>query len=142
MLYLIKKQFIKKLNLYLKNKIMIYNILDNSVKAPTIDRLGYSLDLYSPDNYLIKKGAVINIPSGISLNIPEGYVGMLLPAGELAFKYSCSCPAELIPTGFTREITISLVQPSTETLYLSKGQKIAQVIFIPALNLNRLYGSL
>ncbi len=121
---------------------MLFNIINTTITKPTIDALGYSLDLYSPDNYLIKKDAIVNIPSGISLNIPEGYIAMLLPSGKLAFNYSCSCPATFIPSGYKKEITISLIQPSMEELYIDKHQKIAQVIFLPALNLNRNYGQI
>lgn len=121
---------------------MLFNILNNAIKKPALDALGYSLDLFSPDNYLIKKNAIVNIPSGISLNIPEGYVAMLIPSGNLAFNYSCSCPATFIPSGYKNEITISLVQPSMEELHLDKNQKIAQIIFLPALNLTRNYGQM
>lgn len=120
---------------------LLFNILNTTIKVPTFDSLGYSLDLYSPDNYLIKKDCIVNIPSGISLNIPEGYVGMLLPSGKLALNYNVTCPAGFIPYGYTKEITLSLHQPSIDVLHIDRNQHLAQIIFIPALNIKKIYGN-
>jgi dUTPase len=108
----------------------------SGVKYPTVDSRGYSIDLYSPSDYRIKKDAIINIDSGVSFNIPENHVGMLYPTASLALNLGFNTLAALIPHGYTDSITISLSQHSVEELYLSKNQHIAQLIIVPALKIN------
>lgn len=114
----------------------IINIINTSVKVPDVDSRGYSIDLYSPSDFLIKRDSIVSINSGISLNIPEGYMALLLPTAKLSLNSGFHVLASFIPCTYTNEILISLSQHSLDSMVIEKNQHIAQLVLIPVLKIN------
>lgn len=103
------------------------------VKHPTVDSKGYSIDLYSPGTFRMEGTATANIPSGVHLTVPEGYVASIHPIAKLAFDSGFSCPAQIIPPNFKEQLTINLVHNRKDTfIVIEKDEKIAQIVITPA----------
>ncbi len=119
--------------IYIKDLV---NLLNKEVKQPTVDARSYSIDLYSPDNYVVKRDAIVTVNSGISLNIPEGFMALLLPPAKLALNSGFHVLASSIPCTYTNEILISLSQHSVDSLVIEKNQHIVQIVFFPVLKIN------
>lgn len=70
------------------------------------------------------------IPTGLFLEIPEGYEAQLRPRSGLAFKHGISLPntPATIDSDYRGEIKIALINLSNEVFIVKNGERIAQMI--------------
>lgn len=116
-----------------------FKVLNTNIKTPTIDSKGYSLDIYSPDNFMIKKGAIAAVNSGISLTIPEGHVALVVPTTKLSIQSGIHILASFIPCTYVDEILLNFTQHSSEVIHIEKDQHLVQIIFVKAFNFHATY---
>lgn len=71
------------------------------------------------------------IPTGLFMEIPEGYEGQVRPRSGLAIKHGLTClnSPGTVDSDYRGEIKIILINLSTETHTLQTGDRIAQMIF-------------
>ncbi|MEK7496213.1 MAG: dUTP diphosphatase [Patescibacteria group bacterium] len=108
-------------------KIKILKIKD--VKTPTYanhDDAG--LDLYSAENFVLKPGERRAIETGVKMEIPEGYVGLVWDKSGLAVNDGIKTMAGVVDAGYRGEIKIVLINLSNQNFEIKKGQKIAQML--------------
>ena len=86
------------------------------------------LDLSSLKNYSIKPSEKILIETGISLEIPEGFVGLIWDRSGLAAKHSLHCLAGVIDSNYRGEIKIVLINLGKETYEIERGNRVAQLL--------------
>lgn len=102
--------------------------LDISAKTPT--RAHYTdagLDLYANEDALLINQAVVG--TGISINIPKGYVGLVWPRSGLSVKENIDVLAGVIDSGYTGEVKVVLSRNKPLPSYeIKKGDKIAQIL--------------
>lgn len=89
-------------------------------------------DLYAvePEDVEIKPGQVVAIQTGIALEIPYGYVGLIHPRSGLAGKKAitvANAPGT-VDSGYRGEILVLLTNIGTETQVISHGDRIAQLV--------------
>ena len=91
------------------------------------------VDLCSMKYCIIKPGELAVIPTGIRLEIPEGYEGQIRPRSGLALNHRIVIPNTpgTIDSDYRGEIMIMLLNMGTEPFSLSFGDRIAQVVFVP-----------
>ena len=73
------------------------------------------------------------IPTGLSMSIPEGYVGIVAARSGLACKkgIALSNGIGVIDSDYRGEIGVSLHNTSSEPFTVEKGERIAQMMFMP-----------
>ena len=73
------------------------------------------------------------IPTGLSMSIPEGYVGIVAARSGLACKkgVALSNGIGVIDSDYRGEIGVSLHNTSSEPFTVEKGERIAQMMFMP-----------
>ena len=92
-------------------------------------------DLRSVEDLSLKPGGRALARTGISVAIPEGYAGLVLPRSGLAAKHGVSLinAPGLIDSGYRGEIRVPLVNHDRETTFeVEAGMRIAQMIFVRA----------
>ncbi len=91
------------------------------------------VDLCSMKYCIIKPGELAVIPTGIKLEIPEGYEGQIRPRSGLALNHRIVIPNTpgTIDSDYRGEIMIMLLNMGTEPFSLSFGDRIAQLVFVP-----------
>src|SRR5829696_1322743 len=102
------------------------------VRAHTGDA-GY--DLRSVERVELAPGARALVKTGISVAIPEGYAGLVLPRSGLAVRHGISLvnTPGLIDSGYRGEILVSLINHDRENTFLvEQGARIAQLILVRA----------
>ena len=112
----------------------VKKLFDNAIlptKAHAGD-LGY--DLYAQAPMVIFPGEVGLIPTGISVQFPEGYGALLRDRSSVATKQYLFVVAGVIDNGYTGEIKIALYNGGGNTARISEGTKIAQMILVPTVN--------
>jgi dUTP pyrophosphatase len=97
-------------------------------KAHRDEDLGY--DLYSDEPVVLFSNTTKKISTGIIIEFPKGFGGIIKDRSSLA---SCMLTTSggVIDSGYRGEIFVLLTNNSFGTLYITKGQKIAQLILIP-----------
>lgn len=98
------------------------------------------LDLYLTEDIVVRSGMVAIASTGLSVEIPYGYVGLVHPRSGLAFKHGVTVvnAPGTIDHGYSGEIKVALtllawdVYPhrgaGQKSVYLSAGDRIAQLV--------------
>ena len=87
---------------------------------------------------IIEPGKTILIPTGLALEIPEGYAGLIYARSGLATKKGIA-PANkvsVIDSDYRGEIRIPLHNHSEEAVTIDVAERIAQIIFTPYLKVD------
>ena len=90
-------------------------------------------DLRSVENLSLPPGERALVGTGISVAIPAGYAGLVLPRSGLAAKHGISLvnTPGLIDSGYRGEIRIPLINHDRETTFeVEAGMRIAQIVFV------------
>jgi dUTP pyrophosphatase len=94
-------------------------------------------DLYAYDAAFVKFGEIVNISTGVCLEIPEGYVGIIRPRSGLTTKHGVDmCSSGVIDSDYRGVIKVGLTSVRPRDYYVGNGDRIAQIIFVPYLRDN------
>jgi dUTP pyrophosphatase len=92
-------------------------------------------DLRSVEDVSLPPGGRALVRTGISLAIPDGYAGLVLPRSGLAIKHGVA-PVNtpgLIDSGYRGEIMVPLINHDPrETFRVRRGMRIAQLVLTRA----------
>lgn len=89
------------------------------------------MDLHSCEDYILKPGERKLFGTGLSFQLPEGYVSLFWDKSGLAFKNGVTVLAGVIEHSYRGEYGVVLLNTSQENFEVKKGQKIAQVLIQP-----------
>ena len=106
-------------------------ILDEGAKMPTrahADDAG--LDLYSRENRVIFPHSSATFDTGVHIEIPRGYVGMIKSKSGLNVKYGLTSEG-VLDCGYTGSIRVKLYNHSYEAYTIAAGDKISQLVIMP-----------
>ena len=106
-------------------------ILDEGAKMPTrahADDAG--LDLYSRENRVIFPHSSATFDTGVHVEIPRGYVGMIKSKSGLNVKYGLTSEG-VLDCGYTGSIRVKLYNHSSEAYTVAAGDKISQLLVMP-----------
>lgn len=88
------------------------------------------LDLRTPIDILLHSGQSIVIDTGIHVEIPKGFVGMLKSKSGLNVKHGIVSEG-VIDHGYTGSIIAKLYNLSKEAHFFEAGDKITQLVIMP-----------
>ncbi len=92
-------------------------------------------DLCSVEKVTLKPGHRALVGTGISVAIPGGYAGLVLPRSGLAMRHGVSLvnTPGLIDSGYRGEIQVPLINHDREASFeVTPGMRIAQLVFVRA----------
>jgi dUTP pyrophosphatase len=72
------------------------------------------------------------IPCGIEMELPEGYVGLIRDRVGIVTKMGCHVVAGTFSPGYRGEVTIVMINFAEEAVVIEKGMRIAQMVVVPA----------
>ena len=90
-------------------------------------------DLYAAESVIILPHTTAKISTDIAIEIPAGYFGAVFARSGLATKQGLR-PANcvgVIDSDYRGPIIVALHNDSNETRFVSGGDRIAQLVFIP-----------
>lgn len=88
------------------------------------------LDLFSPVRQVIRANDWVSIDTGVHVEIPEGYVGMITSKSGLMVNEGITSRGT-IDCGYTGSIKAVLFNHSRKDYIVEKGQKITQLVIMP-----------
>jgi len=114
----------------LKNKMKIkIKKLNLNAKIPQYaHKEDGGFDLYTTENVCLFKGEYRVIPTGIAMNIPDGYVGLIWDKSGLATKKGLKVLGGVDDAGYTGEVFVGMINLGHEDHHFSAGEKVAQMI--------------
>ena len=90
------------------------------------------MDLRTPHLTYIPAGGYAIINTGVHIEIPQGYVGMLKSKSGLYMKQNLTSEG-VVDSGYNGSVVCKLVNHGHEPVQLPKGAKITQLVIIPIL---------
>lgn len=90
------------------------------------------LDLRTPVDAVIESYGDVEIDTGVAVQIPEGYVGLLLPKSGLNVNYGVWGEG-VIDAGYTGTIHAKLYNQSGRYHKFERGDKIIQLVVVPCM---------
>lgn len=100
--------------------------------VPTYSKFGDAgADLYSTETVTIEPQEVIPVQTGIAIEIPYGYVGLIHPRSGLTAKKTltvANAPGT-VDAGYRGEILVLLTNFGRVAQTINKGDRIAQLVF-------------
>jgi dUTP pyrophosphatase len=109
--------------------------LDPDLAVPAYAREGDAgADLVArEDHELAPGGGRARVSTGVSVAIPAGYAGFVLPRSGLALRHGVTClnTPGLIDAGYRGELQVLLVNTDpTEPFTVKRGERIAQLVIL------------
>lgn len=104
--------------------------LHPDAKIPVAAKLGdVAFDLCSVIDYDLQPKTRFPIPTGLAMEIPEGYEGQVRPRSGLAMRNGITTlnTPGTIDSGYRGEVKVILVNHGEETFHIEKGMRIAQL---------------
>jgi dUTP pyrophosphatase len=89
------------------------------------------MDLYSVEDTIIKAGERAIVGTGLSIELPEGYVSLIWDKSGVAAKNGIKTMAGVLEHTYRGEYKIVMFNTSKDNFEIKKGQKIAQVLIQP-----------
>ena len=90
------------------------------------------LDLYCPFHIKVPADSQKKIPLGIAVEIPQGYMGLLVPRSSMSktpLRYANS--VGIIDADYRGELSIAYENISCSDYTIFRGDRIAQLIIVP-----------
>lgn len=113
-------------------KPQIYLLSENAT-LPTKGTQGSAgFDLYAPERVDIPAGCSYLVGTGLQIKAPDGWFGQINPRSSMAVK-RIRVGARVIDSDYTGEVKINLHNDSDENYEIRKGDRIAQIVFLPCL---------
>lgn len=115
--------------------------LDDRATVPTYGSLSAAgADLYAlcEGELTILPGQTVLVHTGISLELPEGYAGLIYARSGLASKRGLA-PANkvgVVDADYRGEIMVALHNHSSEAQKIASGERIAQLVVTPFLRVD------
>ncbi len=85
------------------------------------------IDLYAAETQHIPAHSTAIVPSGVTIEIPAGYVGLVKPKSRNDHLLG----AGVVDAGYQGEILIKVVNPFSRPLEIRAGDAIGQMLILP-----------
>jgi len=120
-------------------KIQIKKLSENAIIPTRASAGAAGYDLYSTEDCILNPGERHLFKTNLSIQIPPGYYGRIAPRSGLALKQGIDVLAGVIDEDYAGDVGVillntAIIPTSLEiypyySLYVRKGDRIAQIIF-------------
>lgn len=112
------------------NHVVFIKYLHKNGKIPTkVNSNDAGFDLYANIDTVIPPKQRKTVSTGIALQMPEHFAGLIWPRSGLSVKQGIDVLAGVIDSGYRGEIMVCLYNTSDENVIINTGDRIAQIIF-------------
>jgi len=94
--------------------IKFQKILDEAIIPHYAHQGDAGMDVFSAEDAVIKSGEIKSIKTGVKMEMPERFVGLVWDKSGLAFKNGIKTMAGVIDSGYRGEIGIVLANLSDQ----------------------------
>lgn len=87
-------------------------------------------DVYCMNDYQLLPGETIKLPLGFGLELPDGYMGLIMPRSSLSSQ-GITCELPPIDSGYRGEIHAIVTNNSNQKFQFIKNSRIGQLVILP-----------
>ena len=114
--------------------LKIKKISENAVTPARGSKDAAGFDLYCAESSIVEilPGSTVKIRTGIQMEIPDGYVGLIFARSGIAVKKGLR-PANavgVIDSDYRGEIIVALYNDSSEVQYVETRDRVAQLVLV------------
>ena len=104
----------------------------NGMKLPEYAHQGDAgFDLYASDNFVLEPMEKKLVTTGVKIEIPEGYVGLMWDKSGKALHHQLHCLAGVIDSSYRGELKVVMINLGKESFTFEKHAKVAQLLIQP-----------
>ena len=99
----------------------------------TAGAAGMDLHAAIDEDVVIAPGAIVLVPTGFAIAVPDGFEAQVRPRSGLAVKHGISLPntPATIDSDYRGEIRVPLINLGREAFLVTRGMRIAQLVVAP-----------
>jgi dUTP pyrophosphatase len=115
-------------------EVAVHRLRDDAVLPSQAYEGDAGLDLAACEEAVLDPGERTTVPTGIAVEIPEGYAGFVQPRSGLAARHGIGVVNSpgLIDSGYRGEIRVVLLNTDARTPFtVEPGMRIAQLVIAP-----------
>jgi len=103
--------------------------LHPDAQLPTYGRAGDAgMDLYALHDTTVAPGETAHIKTGLAMEIPEGYAGLVWDKSGLSFKHGIKVIGGVLDSNYRGEIVLGVINLGKEPYTFLKGHKVSQML--------------
>lgn len=103
--------------------------LHPDAQIPNIAHVGDAgCDLFAVESLILKPGERGQVSTGIAMEIPLGYVGLIWDKSGVSHKGGIKTLGGVIDSGYRGEFLIGVINLGQEAYTFEKGNKVAQLL--------------
>ena len=91
-------------------------------------------DLYATESILMDAGRHAVFGTGISMELEDGYFGLIKPRSGLASRYGLDVLGGVVDSDYRGEVKVILINHAPFSVEMKEGDRIAQLIVVPHLS--------
>ena len=120
----------------MSKNIQIKLLINEALVPKKQHELDIGYDLASVENTTLLSKQVTLVRTGLSISLPAGVAGFVVPRSGLATKHQITLinSPGLIDPGYTGEILIPLINHSDVNYNISKQERVAQLVLVNSHN--------
>ena len=108
--------------------IQIKQLSPNATLPTRTHTTDAGLDIYAAEDTMVTHTHATIIPTGIAVNIPEGYEGTIRPRSGKSVKTNLRVVLGTIDAGYNAEIGVIADALDRSNYLVKRGEKIAQLV--------------
>lgn len=108
--------------------IQFLKLNEDAIIPTRANRYDVGFDFYTTHEFELNSKESAHVETGIALQIPLGFAGIIKPRSGLAFKHSVDILGGVLDPGFEGEVKIALINHGKTDLKFLKGDRVAQLI--------------
>lgn len=85
-------------------------------------------DLFAVESVTLNPGERGQVPTGLALAVPQGFVGLIWDKSGVSHKGGIKTLGGVIDSGYRGEIQVGVINLSSESYTFEKGHKVAQML--------------
>ena len=103
--------------------------LDPAAKAPAYAHPGDAgMDFFALERTVFKPGERKVVRTGIAMEIPEGYAGLIWDKGGISIREGLKSIGGVFDAGYRGEVLIGMINLSSQEYVFEAGHKVAQML--------------
>lgn len=134
-IYIRKNVFVNRLYILARRNTLYFCMilkikkLKDGAKVPACAHPGDAgFDLFAVEEVAIHAGKRVLVGTGIALEVPDGFVGLIWDKSGLATTHGLKTLGGVIDAGYRGEIKVGIINLSAEDYTIGAGYKVAQML--------------
>lgn len=94
---------------------------------------GLDLRAAIPESVILAPGARALVPTGLAMQLPEGFEGQVRPRSGLALRHGVTVlnAPGTVDSDYRGEVSVVLINHGSEPFTVTRGDRIAQLVIAP-----------